>query len=70
MYTIYLIYIVYIGLRFFNFIISENKSGERLNTLLGMSIYSIGLFLIVINFKVEKMYKILLLVMSFFQSVV
>lgn len=64
---IYIIGFVYMGLLFFNFIMSENKTGERLNSLLGMSIYSIGLFLILINFKVErKIYKILLMVMSFF----
>lgn len=63
----YVISWIYIGLLFFNFFMSENKAGERMNVLLGMTIYSIGLFLMIINFKIErKIYKRLLLVMSFF----
>lgn len=63
----YVISLIYIGVLFFNFFMSENRAGERMNVLLGMTIYSIGLFLMIINFKIEKkIYKILLLVMSFF----
>lgn len=64
---IYISAFLYISMLILIFIFSKNKSGDRVDDLLGMTLYSIILFLALININVsEKMYTIIFPLITFF----
>lgn len=65
--NIYISAFLYIGMLTLIFIFSKNKNGGRVEDLLGMTLYSIILFLALINISVsEKIYKMIFPLITFF----